>query len=838
MAAPTKGKARDNGTAAAFDSASDLERAPLLPPTTSDSATPSPSPSPAAAARKTRLRHGRGPIVPDSDDDDDAAGGGVNGDARVGGGAGLRPNNISEDDAESGLRYVVVTRPADASNRWTCASVACLVLGLVFCIVLVLLAAVHLWVGHLLSEQARHGTPEEMAQRGVLWEGPSAVRVQALEGGGDGKDGGGGLVVEVEGMAGVDVRKALEWENKDEDGKGWMRRWEGRVARWGVRKAKTIAVEVGEVALYNAAASPSSSSSFDDTDTHEDPLIVVPSLSTLHLPLSYPSRADPLPTLSPFTLRIPVSFPSPSDLARFGEEAWRTKSWSVRAEVRAVAVQVGTRETKGVAGWVLRRMGKVKVRGLTRLQNGEVPDLPLPSDPTQSLQNLTYSVYTSPPPPSSHPNVSSVIAFAASGLLQNPLLSLVEQGRIPPVAWGVPFRVPIEVSLELPPATEAAKGKEGKGHDEEPQPADVLLARVSTNPFSFPLGAKSANLSLSGHAVPAGNLTPSTGPSPPSSLSSSGALGTRPDQQPPLSRALSRFVARFLSGRTNTVSIRYSSHPEPPLPGDPSADAPYPPPFVADLLQQRVMKVQVPGTNETPDFFKNLRMEDMKIKLGGGEGGDDADLLASGRVVGEVVLPDVAKALEEGIDAKEIWPDVIIYDGELPTAGVSSAYGGMKVRLEPQDEADGRWAPVAASGGQLAFSPSFADEDDDEGGNPDEDDAPSYPPSPLPPNAFARMRPSSSMPATTTHIPANSTHPARTLVSALFVDAPLYLLPGRGDVLRRFVGKVVFGGKARASMGGRTSVRVGVEGFGEVSLQEIPIEAAFNVGRGGVENPP
>ncbi|GAA5825481.1 hypothetical protein JCM11251_007004 [Rhodosporidiobolus azoricus] len=828
MAPPDKGKAKvnGNGTATAFDSASDLERAPLLPADEASSPATSTTPTPTQAAKKTRLRHGRGPLVPDSDDEDSH------------GGSTLRPNNVSEDDPEGGLRYVQVVRPEQPARRWTWASVLCLVSSLIFCFALVLLAAVHLWVGHLMSEQAKHGTPEEMAQRGLLWEGPSAVRVQALEGNGEGGNEGGGLVMEVDGMAGVDVRKALDWEMRDNEGKGlgrWMRRWEGRVARWGIAKAKTVAVQVGDIAIYDASLL----SAYDNDQV--DPLIVVPSLSTLHLPLSYPSKSDPLPTLSAFTLRIPLSFPSPQSLASFAEKVWEVKTYSVRADIGTVGVTVGEEKTKGVAGWFLRKMGKINVSGLSRVQNGEVPAVPMPEDPMNALQNLTYSVFTSPAPdsPTHPPNTSSVIAFSASGLLENPLLPLIEQGKVPPVAWGMPFRVPVDISLELPPLPEAAvKDKKDKKHGNEttpphiPEPTEVLLARVATNPFSFPLGAKSANLSLSGHAVPAGNLTPSA-PTPPSPPVSSGLSAvTRPDQQAPLSRALSRFVARFLSGRNNTVSIRYASHPEPPLPPLPTPDAPFPPSFISDLLSTRVMRVTVPGTNEKPDFFKNLRMEDMKIKLGGVGEGDDADLLASGRVVGEVVLPDVAKTLENGIDAREIWPDVIVYDGELPahSEGVAASKG-MRVTLEEDDERDERWA-LPSAGGQIAFSSTSHE------GSGDTDDAPSYPPSPLPPNAFARMRPSSSMPATTTHYPANSTHPAQTIVSAAFVDAPLYLLPGRGDVLRRFVGKIVFGGKARASMGGRTSVRVRVDGFGEVELVEIPIEAAFNVGRGGVENPP
>ncbi|GAA6024668.1 hypothetical protein JCM10207_007829 [Rhodosporidiobolus poonsookiae] len=789
--ATTKGKGRAQD---AFDRSDDLERAPLLAPA-SDNGSAASSP-----AKPTRLRHGRGPLVRDDTDDDEPL-----------------PPNVSEDDTS---RYVVVV-PADSHRRrgLTWGGAVCLFLGLLFCLVLVTFAVVHLWVGHLLSEQAKHGTPEEMAQRGLLWTGPSAVRVSALAG-----EGNGGLAIELDGMAGVDVRRALDWEAKDKG--GWFRRQEGRIARWGVRKARSVSVNVGEIAIYDATAS-----SFDIDADAQEPLIVVPALDTLRLPLSYPTKADPLPAMQPFTLHVPVTFPSPADLSRFGHAVWENKTYRVRAAVRQVNVKVGEAETGGVAGWFMRRMGGVRVSGIERVQAGELPDLPGTSDPMSMVSNLTYSAFESPSP--AHPN-TTVIAFSAGALLKNPLDDAIQAGRIPPFAWGMPFRVPITVSLPLPPAPEAKKH-----HDDEPE--DILLAKVASAPFFYPLNAHTANLSIAGHVVPAGNLTPST-PTPPSppvsfppSYSDDSLSPLKKDDQAPLSRALSTFVARYLSGRPNTVSIRYDPTPEPPLPSEPSSDAPFPPPFLASLLSNEVLRVDVPGTNETPDFFQNLRMEDMRIKLGGMGDGDDADLLASGRVVGEVALPPAAEGLADGIDAKWIWPDVLVYDGDLPGRSVMGSWRDTLVRLaglEVKEE-----SAASAAQGQLAFSsapsPALAE--------PGPNDSSSYPPSPVPANAFARMRPSSSMLANTTHLPGNSTHPGKTLVSATFVDAPLYLLPGRGDVLRRFVAKIVFGPpgeKVKASMAGETSVRVGLDGFGEVELVQVPIEASFMVGRGGVENPP
>lgn len=453
-----------------------------------------------------------------------------------------------------------------------------------------------------------------------------------------------------------------------------------------------------------------------------------------------------------------------------------------------------------------------------------------------------------------------MIAFAVSALLKNPLREAIKSGRIPPVGWSMPFRLPIEISLPLPPAPVVVSSPP------PPHQPEIALARVSLAPFGFDEMDRQAELSLTGYVVPAGNLTPSNPPSPPTRDPSEhehehSTTTTAP--QAPLSRALSRFVARYLSGRSNDVFIRYDSSggphhssPPPTIPSDPARDAPLPPRFVADLVRDQVLTVSVPGTNETPELFKDLRMEDMKVKLGGRGGGegDDADLLASGRVVGEVVLPEMAQGLAEGIDAKWIWPDVLVYEGDLPHSVVAATAAGseavaMSSTMEEEVSSD-----QVIFGSNALLDTTTNDDDDD-------DSVTQYPPSPIPATAFARMRPSSSMTAETIHLPANGTHAARTLVSAQFVDAPLYLLPGRGDVLRRFVGKIIFGGKATASMKGLTSVRIGLSGFGEVELVEIPIEASFRecpvpsfrvyfaappanppalvvVGRGGVQNPP
>ncbi|GAA5840956.1 hypothetical protein JCM3766R1_005413 [Sporobolomyces carnicolor] len=711
---------------------SDLESAPLLSPDLEAS----PAPSSPSTLRKSRFRNGRRDLDAEDEDADGLIG--------------------SDDD---GIIRVVPAPPP--RNRLGCASICCLFFAFIFVLSLVVAAVLHLWVGHLISEQAKHGTPDEMAERGLLFVGPSSVKVNPVEDGTDQLR----VMVEVEGMAGIDARKALGWEKK-EDGK-WFRRIENRIAKWAVSKAHGVNVDVGRVELYPGT------DGFDSAS----PLVVVEGIDSLHLPISYPTKADPIPKMQSFILQIPVSFPSPRDLVEYGRHVWESKEYSVDAVIPQLAVSLDQKNL----------VGNIKMSNIQKRVVGLLPNLPAPpQDPMSLVDLVSYSAFESPSP--THPN-QTVIAMDVRGLLKDPLADAVKRGEIPAVSWGMPFRLPVSISIPLPPQEDLASL-----NGRTPEPTEVTLARISTAPFSFPLHAKSAPVAVSGRVVPAGNLLkggPWTG-------------------QPPLSRALSRFVARYLSGKPNDVLIRYDSQPEPPLPSDPQPDAPYPPSFVSDLASNYTFVFKLPGTNEVPDVFHNLRMEDMKIKLGGGGEGPEGDLLASGRVVGEVVLPEAAKALEDAINAKRIQPDVLVYDGDLPRFDFDSSDSFLD--REHEQFALGH---RGKNGGEI-------------------DEQADYPPNPLPANAFARMKMIDSMPAQTIHIPGNSTHNATTIVSATFVDAPLFLLPGRSDVLRRFIGKIVFSGKAKASMKGISAVDLALGGFGEIGLQDIPIEASFMVSRSGV----
>lgn len=334
-----KGKQRQLSQALQ-DSATDstTDPSPSLRP-----ASPSPSASTTASPRTTQrkttnppVRHGRGPIIRDSDDDDTSS---------------LLPSSATGAATARRRRHSIASSSLSSRRRRSSpASLVCYALGILFIFFLVLLAVLHLWLGHLLSEQAKRGSLSDMAERGILFAGPEAVRlVQPSKH--EGKDA--VVSVEVDCMAGVDVRRALDWEAKDDDNSWWFRKVEGRIARWGVRQLDSVKVGVGRVHLLGPEAS-------------DDPLVVVGGLQGVDLPLSYPSRGLPVPTMDHYTLRFPVYVPRPEDLVALGKRIWDEKAYSVRIEVDDINVALGGPSSTGLLASITRRIGGVNVNRVLR----------------------------------------------------------------------------------------------------------------------------------------------------------------------------------------------------------------------------------------------------------------------------------------------------------------------------------------------------------------------------------------------------------------------------------------------------------------------------------------
>ena len=168
-------------------------------------------------------------------------------------------------------------------------------------------------------------------------------------------------------------------------------------------------------------------------------------------------------------------------------------------------------------------------------------------------------------------------------------------------------------------------------------------------------------------------------------------------------------------------------------------------------------------------------------------------VLANGGVHARIAFP-------EGMDVtlliNRILPDVLIFDGPLPTA--SPPLVSLPLTR------------TTSTGGTNNFHPdATADEDDD-------DDVPPAPPlpTPLPPRAFARVRPGTWLPTMSSPTPPrrdwNERGSTTLRITAWFSNVPLEVLPGRERDFRNFVSKVIFGPDDGAIAGVQGVAAVGV----------------------------
>ena len=256
---------------------------------------------------------------------------------------------------------------------------------------------------------------------------------------------------------------------------------------------------------------------------------------------------------------------------------------------------------------------------------------------------------------------------------------------------------------------------------------------------------------------------------------------------PSAAPALSSLISDYLSGIDHPISI--SS------------------PF--ELFSSYIAHTMFPAPHPRPEVLRNVTIEDMKIRASG------TTILASGTVHARIALP-------EGMDVtlliNRLHPDALIYDGPLSTTRSPSPTS----------------LPLTTTTSMIAqvmtkHHPVVAAADDDE--------VPPAPPlpSPLPPRAFARVRP-----GTWLHTLSTPTSPRRdwdergntTLsITAWFSDVTFEVLPGREREFRNFVAKVIFGpgDGAIAGIDGVAAVGVRVDGL---SIGQEPDVDGF-VGGGG-----
>lgn len=268
--------------------------------------------------RTRHVRHGRGPLVRDSDDED---------------------ADSVRSSRGSHIRHY-------STQSLSLNSVFCVSFMATFFVLLLLFALVHLWLGHLISEQAKAGSIDQIARRGLRFTGPSSVSIRD---GNDESD----IILVIKGEAGIDVRTALNWENKDSG--SWIRRTEGKLAKWGIGKVQTVEATVGRIVVLDADAQRIQDN--NDVESYRE-LVFISDMNPILLPLSYPSL-QAQPRMDKITLELPISFPSPDHLATFLRHMWEIKRGEfhlVLQDIRVTPGQVG-----GFWGKVLNKFGAVSV---------------------------------------------------------------------------------------------------------------------------------------------------------------------------------------------------------------------------------------------------------------------------------------------------------------------------------------------------------------------------------------------------------------------------------------------------------------------------------------------
>jgi hypothetical protein len=162
--------------------------------------------------------------------------------------------------------------------------------------------------------------------------------------------------------------------------------------------------------------------------------------------------------------------------------------------------------------------------------------------------------------------------------------------------------------------------------------------------------------------------------------------------------------------------------------------------FISSPLLEQLddIEVEFPAPNPKPQVLRDVTIRDMKIRPSG------SIFLASGIVEGKIVLP---KGINMDLEVSSVFPDVLIFDGEVTTL-------------------------------HNPFLP------------PPPPESPL--PSPLPANAFARVRPDDWLPSLSARVepPKDDDVGATYMISARVVDVPLDVLPGRQKEFSNFVGKV------------------------------------------------
>ena len=239
------------------------------------------------------------------------------------------------------------------------------------------------------------------------------------------------------------------------------------------------------------------------------------------------------------------------------------------------------------------------------------------------------------------------------------------------------------------------------------------------------------------------------------------------------SAALSTFVSEYISGRDADIQIS------------------------TPLFPALIVNTMFPAPHPRPKILHNVSISDMKIRPVG------TSMVASGVVHALVVLP---KGIDVGVNASRLFPDVLIFDGEVPGPD------------EPSTNDTSPGIPPLLSSSPPPTRPL---------------------PDPLPPRAFAHIVPDDWVPALCREVESAPDAGSTVAVSAEIVDIPLEVLPGREREFSNFVSKVIFGSQgALAGVQGVAAVAVRVEGLPfasgrdpEMELSGLPFQGSVRIGK-------
>ncbi|KAI0922585.1 hypothetical protein AcV5_009518 [Taiwanofungus camphoratus] len=240
------------------------------------------------------------------------------------------------------------------------------------------------------------------------------------------------------------------------------------------------------------------------------------------------------------------------------------------------------------------------------------------------------------------------------------------------------------------------------------------------------------------------------------------------------SATMSAFLRNYVSGRDSAIIVS------------------------TPLLPNVSAGVTFPAPHPKPEILRNVTIREMKIKPAG------SAMVASGTVFARVVLP---RGIDVGLDVSRVFPDVLVYDGEVPSGDALMA---------------------------LVQAESFPVYD----GDPDVPPAPPLP-GPLPDRAFAHIRPDHWLASVSQPAEGGEGDGSAVEVSAKIVDVPLEVLPGREREFSNFVSKVVFGTNgAVAGVQGIAAVAVHVHGLpfengrdGEMEFTGLPFQGSVRIGK-------